>query len=33
MISPVWTRDRVGSPGIDEVLRWEVFVEKVGFVY
>ena len=33
MISPVRSRDREGNPGIEEVhvLRWEGFVEKVGF--
>jgi len=32
MISPVQSHDREGSPGvIEEVLRWEGFVEKVGF--
>ena len=27
----VWSRDREGSPGVEEVLRWEGFVEDVGF--
>jgi len=31
MISPVRSHDREGSPGVEEVLRWEGFVEKVGF--
>jgi len=32
MISPVRSHDREGSPrGIREVLRWEGFVDKVGF--
>ena len=31
MISPVQSRDREGSPGVGEVLRWKGFVEKVGF--
>jgi len=31
MISPVQSNDREGSPGVKEVLRWEGFVEKVGF--
>jgi len=31
MISPVRSHDREGSPGVEEVLRWERFVEKVGF--
>jgi len=32
MISPVQSHDREGSPGVEEVLRWEGrFVEKVGF--
>jgi len=31
MISPVQSHDREGSPGVAEVLRWEEFVEKVGF--
>jgi len=33
MISPVRSRDREGSPEVEEVyvLRWEGFVEKVGF--
>ena len=31
MISPTLSRDREGSPGVEEVLRWEEFVEKVGF--
>jgi len=30
MISAVQSHDRKGSPGV-EVLRWEGFVEKVGF--
>ena len=30
MISPVWSHAHQGSPGV-EVLRWEGFVEKVGF--
>ena len=30
MISPVRYRDREGSPEV-EVLRWEGFVEKIGF--
>ena len=25
------SNDRVGSPGVAEMLRWEGFVEKVGF--
>jgi len=31
MISPVQSRDREGSPGVEGVLRWEGFVEKLGF--
>ena len=32
MISPVRSHDREGSPrGIREVLRWEGFVDKIGF--
>ena len=31
MISPVRSHDREGSPGVEEVLRWEGFVEKVCF--
>jgi len=31
MISPVWSHDRTGSLVVEEVLRWEGFVEKVGF--
>jgi len=31
MVSPVWSRDREGSPRLEEVVRWEGFVEKVGF--
>jgi len=30
MISPVRSH-REGNPGVEEVLRWERFVEKVGF--
>ena len=25
------SNNRVGSPGVAEMLRWEGFVEKVGF--
>jgi len=31
MISPVQSHDRKGSPGVEKVLEWEGFVEKVGF--
>ena len=31
MISPVRFHDHEGSPGVEEVLRWEGFVENVGF--
>ena len=31
MISPVRSHAREGSPGVEDVLRWERFVEKVGF--
>jgi len=31
MISPVRSHDREDSPDVEEVLRWEGFVEKVGF--
>jgi len=28
MISPVRYHDREGSPGVEEVLKWEGYVEK-----
>jgi len=31
MISPVQSNNSEGSPGVEEVLRWEGFVEKVVF--
>ena len=31
MIIPVWSHDREGSQGVEVVVRWEEFVEKVGF--
>jgi len=31
IISPVRSRDREGTSGVEEVLRWEGFVEKIGF--
>jgi len=31
VISPVQSHYHEVSPGIEEVLRWEGFVEKVGF--
>jgi len=31
MISLVRSYDHEGSPGVEEVLRWGGFVEKVGF--
>ena len=31
MICPVQYHDCEGSPGVEKVLRWEGFVEKVSF--
>jgi len=31
MITLVRSHDREDSPWVEEVLRWEGFVEKVGF--
>jgi len=31
MISPVRSHDPEGSPEVEKYLRWEGFVEKVGF--
>jgi len=31
MISPVQSYDHEGSSGVEEVLRWKGFVEKVGY--